>query len=52
MGSRKAELIKKRLAKKFRSNKPAPEWKRRILGRKFRPNERRRHWRNTKTNVY
>ncbi|XP_024961354.1 60S ribosomal protein L39-2-like [Cynara cardunculus var. scolymus] len=41
-------MIKKKLAKKRRQNKPIPNWIRMKTGNKIRYNAKRRHWRRTK----
>ncbi|KVH88658.1 Ribosomal protein L39e [Cynara cardunculus var. scolymus] len=48
MPAHKTFMIKKKLAKKRRQNKPIPNWIRMKTGNKIRYNAKRRHWRRTK----
>jgi large subunit ribosomal protein L39e len=52
MGAKKSLLIKKRLAKKQRQNRPLPNWFRYKTENTIRYNAFRRHWRRTKLKVY
>lgn len=52
MGAKKSLLIKKRLAKKQRQNRPLPNWFRYKTNNTIRYNAFRRHWRRTKLKVY
>ena len=52
MGANKTLLMKKRLAKKQRQNRPLPNWFRYKTDNKIRYNAKRRHWRRTKLKVY
>ncbi|KAI3725044.1 hypothetical protein L1987_64817 [Smallanthus sonchifolius] len=46
--SHKTFMIKKKLAKKMRQNRPIPNWIRMRTDNKIRYNAKRRHWRRTK----
>ncbi|KAL9266161.1 Large ribosomal subunit protein eL39x-like protein, partial [Drosera capensis] len=46
--SHKTFMIKKKLAKKIRQNRPIPYWIRMRTGNTIRYNAKRRHWRRTK----
>ncbi|KAL6551618.1 hypothetical protein OROGR_007772 [Orobanche gracilis] len=46
--SHKTFMIKKKLAKKQRQNRPIPYWIRMRTGNTIRYNAKRRHWRRTK----
>ncbi|XP_039142279.1 60S ribosomal protein L39-2 [Dioscorea cayenensis subsp. rotundata] len=48
MPSHKTFVIKKKLAKKMRQNRPIPHWIRLRTDNKIRYNAKRRHWRRTK----
>ncbi|KAF6143690.1 hypothetical protein GIB67_021700 [Kingdonia uniflora] len=48
MPSHKTFIIKKKLAKKQRQNRPIPNWIRMRTDNKIRYNAKRRHWRRTK----
>jgi large subunit ribosomal protein L39e len=52
MGANKTLLMKKRLAKNQRQNRPLPNWFRYKTDNKIRYNAKRRHWRRTKLKVY
>ena len=52
MGAKKSLLMKKRLAKKQRQNRPLPNWFRYKTDNAIRYNAKRRHWRRTKLKVY
>lgn len=52
MGSRKSTLVKRRLAKAFRSNQPVPAWKRQTVSPRDGYNLKRRNWRSTKLKIY
>ncbi|MCL4120543.1 UNVERIFIED_CONTAM: hypothetical protein GTU68_057676 [Idotea baltica] len=52
MGAKKSLLMKKRLAKKQRQNRPLPNWFRYKTDTNIRYNAKRRHWRRTKLKVY
>jgi len=52
MGANKTLLIKRRLGKKQRQNRPLPNWYRYKTDNKIRYNAKRRHWRRTKLKVY
>ena len=52
MGANKSLLIKKRLAKKQRQNRPLPNWFRYKTENTIRYNAFRRHWRRTKLKIY
>ena len=52
MGAHKTLLMKKRLAKKQRQNRPLPNWFRYKTDNKIRYNAKRRHWRRTKLKIY
>uniref|UniRef100_F6H3U8 60S ribosomal protein L39 n=1 Tax=Vitis vinifera TaxID=29760 RepID=F6H3U8_VITVI len=46
--SHKTFIIKKKLAKKMRQNRPIPHWIRMRTDNTIRYNAKRRHWRRTK----
>ncbi|RZC87965.1 hypothetical protein C5167_004144 [Papaver somniferum] len=46
--SHKSFMIKKKLAKKMRQNRPIPNWIRMRTDNTIRYNAKRRHWRRTK----
>ncbi|KAG0603758.1 hypothetical protein M758_10G118600 [Ceratodon purpureus] len=48
MPSQKTFIIKKKLAKKMRQNRPIPHWIRMRTDNTIRYNAKRRHWRRTK----
>ncbi|KAG2291842.1 hypothetical protein Bca52824_038511 [Brassica carinata] len=48
MPSHKSFMIKKKLAKKMRQNRPIPHWIRLRTDNTIRYNAKRRHWRRTK----
>ncbi|KAE8688070.1 60S ribosomal protein L39-1 [Hibiscus syriacus] len=48
MPSHKTFMIKKKLAKKMRQNRPIPYWIRLRTDNTIRYNAKRRHWRRTK----
>ncbi|EYU44210.1 large ribosomal subunit protein eL39x-like [Primulina huaijiensis] len=48
MPSHKSFMIKKKLAKKQRQNRPIPYWIRMRTDNTIRYNAKRRHWRRTK----
>ncbi|KAL6216064.1 hypothetical protein ACLB2K_009291 [Fragaria x ananassa] len=48
MPSHKTFIIKKKLGKKMRQNRPIPHWIRLRTDNKIRYNAKRRHWRRTK----
>ncbi|KAK2452885.1 60S ribosomal protein L39 [Trifolium repens] len=48
MPSHKTFVIKKKLAKKMRQNRPIPYWIRMRTDNTIRYNAKRRHWRRTK----
>ncbi|KVH88728.1 Ribosomal protein L39e [Cynara cardunculus var. scolymus] len=48
MPSHKSFMIKKKLAKKMRQNRPIPHWIRMRTDNTIRYNAKRRHWRRTK----
>ena len=52
MGAHKTLIIKKRLAKAQRQNRPLPNWFRYKTDTKIRYNAKRRNWRRTKLCVY
>ena len=52
MGAHKTLLMKKRLAKKQRQNRPLPNWFRYKTDNNIRYNAKRRHWRRTKLKIY
>lgn len=52
MGAHKSLLMKKRLAKKQRQNRPLPNWYRYKTDNNIRYNAKRRHWRRTKLKIY
>lgn len=52
MGANKTLLMKKRLAKTQRQNRPLPNWFRYKTDNKIRYNAKRRHWRRTKLKIY
>ena len=51
-GAHKTLIIKKRLAKAQRQNRPLPNWFRYKTDNKIRYNAKRRNWRRTKLSVY
>ncbi|EDV23860.1 expressed hypothetical protein, partial [Trichoplax adhaerens] len=46
--SHKSFIIKRKLAKKMKQNRPVPQWIRLRTNNKIRYNTKRRHWRRTK----
>ncbi len=52
MGAHKSLLMKRRLAKKQRQNRPLPNWFRYKTDNNIRYNAKRRHWRRTKLKIY
>ncbi|CAB0033397.1 unnamed protein product [Trichogramma brassicae] len=48
MGAHKTLIIKRKLAKKIKQNRPIPQWTRMKTGNTIRYNAKRRHWRRTK----
>ncbi|KAL2724018.1 60S ribosomal protein L39 [Vespula squamosa] len=44
----KTFIIKRKLAKKLKQNRPIPQWVRMRTGNTIRYNAKRRHWRRTK----
>ncbi|KHN75539.1 60S ribosomal protein L39 [Toxocara canis] len=48
MAAHKTFIIKRKLAKKAKQNRPLPQWARMKTGNKIRYNAKRRHWRRTK----
>ena len=52
MGAHKTLLMKKRLAKKQRQNRPLPNWFRYKTDNNIKYNAKRRHWRRTKLKIY
>jgi large subunit ribosomal protein L39e len=52
MGAHKTLLMKKRLGKKQRQNRPLPNWYRYKTDNNIRYNAKRRHWRRTKLKIY
>ena len=52
MGANKTLLMKKRLGKKQRQNRPLPNWYRYKTDNAIRYNAKRRHWRRTKLKIY
>ncbi|VDK85166.1 unnamed protein product [Litomosoides sigmodontis] len=48
MAAHKTFIIKRKLAKKAKQNRPLPQWARMKTGSKIRYNAKRRHWRRTK----
>jgi large subunit ribosomal protein L39e len=52
MGANKSLLMKRRLAKKQRQNRPLPNWFRYKTDNNIRYNAKRRHWRRTKLKIY
>ncbi|EOA31810.1 hypothetical protein CARUB_v10015033mg, partial [Capsella rubella] len=48
MPSHKSFMIKKKLGKKMRQNRPIPNWIRLRTDNRIRYNAKRRHWRRTK----
>lgn len=52
MGANKTLLMKRRLGKKQRQNRPLPNWFRYKTDNKIRYNAKRRHWRRTKLKIY
>jgi len=51
MGSHKTLIIKKKLAKKTKQNRPLPNWVRYKTNNTIRYNSKRRNWRRTKLNI-
>ncbi|KAF5961493.1 hypothetical protein HYC85_002702 [Camellia sinensis] len=51
MPSHKTFMIKKKLAKKMRQNRPIPHWIRMRTDNTIRYNAKRRHWRRTKLGI-
>ncbi|CAK9786265.1 unnamed protein product [Cutaneotrichosporon oleaginosum] len=49
--SQKTFIIKQKLAKKARQNRPIPQWFRLKTDTKIQYNAKRRHWRRTKLNL-
>ncbi|EFN57350.1 hypothetical protein CHLNCDRAFT_21256 [Chlorella variabilis] len=49
--SQKRFIIKKKLARKARQNRPIPPWIRFRTGNTIRYNAKRRHWRRTKLGI-
>uniref|UniRef100_A0ABD2XMK9 Large ribosomal subunit protein eL39 n=1 Tax=Trichogramma kaykai TaxID=54128 RepID=A0ABD2XMK9_9HYME len=47
-GAHKTLIIKRKLAKKIKQNRPIPQWTRMKTGNTIRYNAKRRHWRRTK----
>jgi large subunit ribosomal protein L39e len=52
MGAHKSLIIKKRLGKKERENRPLANWFRYKTDNKIRYNAKRRNWRKIKLKVY
>uniref|UniRef100_A0A0N5AIK5 Large ribosomal subunit protein eL39 n=1 Tax=Syphacia muris TaxID=451379 RepID=A0A0N5AIK5_9BILA len=48
MAAHKTFIIKRKLAKKNKQNRPMPQWAKMLTGNKIRYNSKRRHWRRTK----
>ena len=48
MAAKKTFIIKRKLAKKAKQNRPIPQWIRMRTGNTIRYNAKRRHWRRTK----
>ncbi|KAL7066222.1 putative 60S ribosomal protein L39 [Cryptosporidium serpentis] len=48
MGANKGFMLKKRLGKKMKQNKPVPHWCRLKTDNKIKYNNKRRHWLRTK----
>ncbi|XP_011139843.1 uncharacterized protein LOC105183438 [Harpegnathos saltator] len=48
MSAHKTFIIKRKLAKKLKQNRPIPQWVRMRTGNTIRYNAKRRHWRRTK----
>jgi large subunit ribosomal protein L39e len=48
MAAHKTFIIKRKLAKKAKQNRPIPQWVRMQTGNHIRYNAKRRHWRRTK----
>ncbi|KAJ8919242.1 hypothetical protein NQ315_003825 [Exocentrus adspersus] len=48
----KTFIIKRKLAKKLKQNRPIPQWVRMRTGNTIRYNAKRRHWRRTKLKFY
>ncbi|VDK26121.1 unnamed protein product [Anisakis simplex] len=48
MAAHKTFIVKRKLAKKAKQNRPLPHWARMKTGNKIRYNAKRRHWRRTK----
>ncbi|XP_065879443.1 large ribosomal subunit protein eL39z/eL39x-like [Euphorbia lathyris] len=51
MSSHKSFMIKKKLAKKMRQNRPIPHWIRMRTDNTIRYNAKRRHWHRTKLGI-
>ncbi|TYJ52422.1 60S ribosomal protein L39 [Cryptococcus floricola] len=51
MPSQKTFIVKQKLAKKARQNRPLPQWFRLKTDNKIQYNAKRRHWRRTKLNL-
>lgn len=51
MGAHKTFRLKIKLAKKLKSNRQMPNWKRMATDNKQRYNMKRRHWRRTKLRI-
>ncbi|WVW78771.1 60S ribosomal protein L39 [Kwoniella bestiolae CBS 10118] len=51
MPSQKSFIIKQKLAKKARQNRPIPQWFRLKTDNTIQYNAKRRHWRRTKLNL-
>nr|AAS92521.1 RPL39 [Cryptococcus gattii] len=49
--SQKTFIVKQKLAKKARQNRPLPQWFRLKTDNKIQYNAKRRHWRRTKLNL-
>ncbi|KJE90341.1 60S ribosomal protein [Capsaspora owczarzaki ATCC 30864] len=50
MPSQKSFIIKRKLGKKIKQNRPIPNWFRLRTDNTIRYNAKRRHWRRTKLN--
>ncbi|KAL3118121.1 hypothetical protein niasHT_001895 [Heterodera trifolii] len=48
MAAHKTFIIKRKLAKAAKQNRPLPHWARMKTGNRIRYNAKRRHWRRTK----
>ncbi|XP_015518263.1 ribosomal protein L39 [Neodiprion pinetum] len=48
MSAHKTFIVKRKLAKKLKQNRPIPQWVRMRTGNTIRYNAKRRHWRRTK----